>query len=94
MAEFEAHKKRRIRRCETRRTEPAETKCKARLRPKAGIHVRNATIVIHALLNAGADPRKRTNSGKTPFELIKDGSPLYGTEAYRRLKDAYFRGSR
>ena len=43
---------------------------------------------IGALLDAGADPGARDRNGKTAFDLIRDGSPLVGTEVYWRLSDA------
>ena len=86
-AEFNAHKRRRIRLCETNLRDPLRTTCEIRMRPRAGVHIRNATAAIHALLNAGADSAARTKDGKTPFDLIEDESPIKSTEAYRRLKE-------
>ena len=34
--------------------------------------------VVQALLDAGADPKARSEAGLTPFELIPDDSPLKG----------------
>ena len=89
-AGFNAHKRRKIRICKPNRNNPAQTTCNIQMRPTAGVHIRNATVAIHALLNAGADATARTKGGKTAFELIKDDSPVKNTEAYRRLKKAHF----
>ena len=64
-AEFDAHKRRKVTRCEPSRSNPARSVCSTRMRPRAAIHVRNATAAIHSLLNAGADPVARTKDGKT-----------------------------
>ena len=44
--------------------------------------------VLAALLDAGADPDVRNDAGRTPLNVIPDDSPLRGTAAYLRLKDA------
>ena len=43
---------------------------------------------IVALLDGGADPGARSRSGRTPFDLIGKDSPLTGTPAWTRLRDA------
>ena len=91
-AEFDAHKRRKVTRCEPSRSNPTRSVCSTRMRPRAAIHVRNATAAIHSLLNAGADPVAQTKDGKTPFQLIADDSPIHGTEAYRLLAEAHARG--
>ena len=91
-AEFDAQKRRKVTRCKPSRANPTRSVCDTRMRPRAAIHVRNATAAIHALLNAGADPVARTKDGKTPFQLIADDSPIHGTEAYRLLAEAHARG--
>ena len=45
---------------------------------------------ITALLDGGADPNARDENGKTALELIKEDSPIYGTDAYWRLNDAKY----
>ena len=42
---------------------------------------------ISILLEAGADKKAKTNSGKTAFELAKDNEDLFGTETYYLLKN-------
>ena len=46
------------------------------------------TEAIAALLDAGADPNAQGNGGQIPFDLIPEDSPVVGTSAYRRLRDA------
>jgi len=43
---------------------------------------------IAALLDGGADPGARVGDGRTPFDLIGKDSPLTGTPAWMRLRDA------
>ena len=43
---------------------------------------------IKALLATGADAAAPDEDGQTPFDLIPDDSPLVGTSAYLRLKEA------
>ena len=43
---------------------------------------------IAALSDAGAAPNARDENGRTPFDMIPDDSPLVGTSAYRRLRNA------
>jgi len=42
---------------------------------------------ISILLEAGADKKAKTNSGKTAFELAKDNEDLFGTETYYLLEN-------
>ena len=46
------------------------------------------TEAIAALIDAGADPNARAENGEIPFDLISEDSPLVGTSAYWRLRDA------
>ena len=46
------------------------------------------TEAIAALLDAGADHNARDEDGQIPFDLIPEDSPVVGTLAYRRLRDA------
>ncbi|MDE0331045.1 MAG: ankyrin repeat domain-containing protein [Nitrospinae bacterium] len=89
-SEFNAHKHRPVEICEPKFPNPAQPNCSTKTRRAHGVHIRNATAAIHALLNAGADATARTKEGKTAFELVEDGSPIKNTEAYRRLKEAQF----
>ena len=41
---------------------------------------------IILLLNAGADKKAKTNSGKTAFDLAKDNDQLVNSSAYMLLK--------
>ena len=43
---------------------------------------------VDALREAGADPDARDENGETPFDRIGKDSPLTGTSAWTRLKDA------
>ena len=49
---------------------------------------------IAALIDAGADPNARDEDDQIPFDLIPEDSPLVGTSAYRRLRDAPRGGGR
>ena len=44
--------------------------------------------VIHALLDAGADPTVRGTNGETAATLMASNEPLRRTSAYRRLTEA------
>ena len=46
------------------------------------------TEAIAALLDAGADHNAQDVWDQIPFDLIPEDSPLVGTLAYRRLRDA------
>lgn len=83
-AKFDVHKRRPVEICEIE--ESGFKTCSWKVRPRAAVHVRNATAAIHVLLNAGADALVQTNGGKTPLGLIVKDSPILGTEAYRRLQ--------
>lgn len=87
-AAFNAHKSRKVRICKPAVERPFSENCSTKMRPRAAIHVRNATATVLTLLNAGADATAQTKNGKKPIELIKKDSPLKGTEAYKRLKEA------
>ena len=45
---------------------------------------------IEALLQAGANPKALTATGKLPFDLIKDNEQLRGTDGYWKLNQARF----
>ena len=47
-----------------------------------------AVVVI--LLDAGADPKAKTGSGRTAFDLIQENEGLKDTDAYWRLHDLRF----
>ena len=42
---------------------------------------------VAALLEAGADQVAKDQNGQTPWGLIREGSPLEGTDAYCRPHD-------
>ena len=44
--------------------------------------------VIAMLLNAGADPKARALSGRTPWDFVRMNCGHGRTDAYRRLRDA------
>jgi len=46
--------------------------------------------VVKALLDAGADPKAQSAGGLIPVNLIKDDSPLKGTDIYWQLDRARF----
>lgn len=46
------------------------------------------TEAVTALLDAGADPSIKANNIFTTFDMIDEDSPIYGTDAYWRLKEA------
>ncbi len=48
------------------------------------------TGAIAALIAKGADHNARHVTGQIPFDLIPEDSPLVGTSAYWRLRDARF----
>ena len=47
-------------------------------------------IIITALLEAGADPKAKTEDGKTPWDYTKENEALKGTDAYWLLNDLRF----
>ena len=49
------------------------------------------SAVVAALLANGADPAARTTGGDTPWDWIKDDSPLKGTDVYWELNEGRFR---
>ena len=55
-----------------------------------GGSVQQEPAVITALLDAGADPKARNATGKTPWDHAKDNEALKGSDAYWRLNDARF----
>ena len=52
-----------------------------------GVKWAAAKSVVHALLDAGADPGVRGNNGATAATLMASNEPLRRTSAYRRLTD-------
>jgi len=46
--------------------------------------------VVQALLDAGSDPSAKSESGLIPVNLIKNDSPLKGTDIYWELNNARF----
>ena len=49
-----------------------------------------APKVVMTLLDAGADPKAKTNDGKTAFDLMQENKKLKGTDAYWRLNDMQY----
>jgi ankyrin repeat protein len=47
----------------------------------------NAAVLV-ALLDAGADAKVKSNSGKTAFDYALDNEKLKGTDALRQLEEA------
>ena len=52
--------------------------------------VSKSSAVVQALLDAGADPKARDESSRTPWDLIQENPFLKSTDAYWRLNDARF----